>query len=252
MKRSAITILAAVSLSQAARAESVEFALDSTASSITLSGTFQGIPFIEQTPGSLTSGFDGSLQGDLTATTLDLAASHPRSLFQTVPQQPKANPEDSGLAAYGMRLESPNLGQVLLAIRRITFYLSTEFGPPLEIADGSFAPSDLGFFVDGGTALFTSDAVPMGGADLHGHGSPNQATVPGTFTTMGDLQTLTIPIATTFSVQVLEPDDLTLHLEGQFVGTRVIPEPAVLPMLGAPLLFFATVRRRKIPATAAG
>ena len=231
--------VAPILLNASAVGAMVEYAVDPLRSTVTVSGVFEGVPLSEQTPGSLTIGYRGVLRGDLDNGMLALGGNNAGSLFQTVPQQPRSSPDDLGLAAYGLRGVTPNSGEVLMAISSIAFYLGTEFRPPLDIADGSFAPADVGFFVDGGSLLFSTAVVPLGGVDLHGKGAPNQATIPGTFTMTGEVETLIIPIATTFSLTALSPDDLTLSFSGQIVATRTVPEPTTAFLILCGLLALA-------------
>ena len=240
---------ATILFSRPAIAAVVEYTVDSSASFVTVSGTFQGSPFTDQIPGSSTAHYSGSFRCELENGLLDIVGHEAISLFNPLPLAPTAPNGNDEPSAYGFRVTLPDSSEVLISISSISFYLSTNYHPPLDVADGFFAPSDLGFFLHGSTLLLAGGTIPLAYADLHGSGAPNTAASPGTFTNDGILETLTIPIATTFSLDTLSPDDLTLTLAltGQIVASRPVPEPstALLLLCGGGLLFRNAGRRAR-------
>ena len=125
-------------------------------------------------------------------------------------------------------------------------YVSTAFEPPVQLdAGGHFNPADVGMIINGGLLLW-SQGGPSNGADLHGTGAPNSATTPDSLVTDLSLQTLTLPVRLTATRDVLAPGDTVLVFEGQFVATRVLPEPAAgaAVVVAGAMAFLARRRRR--------
>jgi hypothetical protein len=60
--------------------------------------------------------------------------------------------------------------------------------------------ADVGFFLSDGALYYSAAGGARHAADLHGKGAPNRANSPGTLTRQGNLETLTIPVASTFTV----------------------------------------------------
>ena len=68
------------------------------------------------------------------------------------------------------------------------------------------------------------------------------ATTRGSIVTSGGVQALTLPIRLTATRDVATPGDTVLTFEGQFVATRVVPEPGLgAAVAGAVML----LRRRR-------
>src|SRR5258707_1211700 len=65
-----LPLLAAWHLSSPAHSAVETFTIDPARSSIALSGTVEGAALLEQTPGSLTTPFTGTIQVDVTPTTV--------------------------------------------------------------------------------------------------------------------------------------------------------------------------------------
>ncbi|HET6409494.1 MAG TPA: FG-GAP repeat protein, partial [Chthoniobacteraceae bacterium] len=218
-------------------AESVHYTIDPSQSFLTMSGDFAGAPLVPQAPGTDSAPYFLALNGDLDGTSLALDTSHAASLFQSVVLLPGRMDGDTDIS-YGLKAQSPALGQVLVSTTRLSFYFSTQWRPPLDVADGSFQPSDVGFFLSDGAFYYSTAAVPRQYVDLHGYGAPNRATAPGTLKRIGHLETLTIPVATTFSVST--PDgNVTLSFAGQIVATRILP--AAVLRSSSPNLFGLSV-----------
>ena len=72
-------------LGQPAIASMVEYTVDTSASFVTVSGTFEGIPLSEQTPGSSTAHYGGNFLGNLENGLLALEGNNTVSLFQPIP-----------------------------------------------------------------------------------------------------------------------------------------------------------------------
>lgn len=204
-----------------ARAGSADYTIDSARSVLTISGHFAGVPLEAQAPGTNSVGYFRELNANRDGDTLELETSHAASLFQTVPLLPGRENGDTDIS-YGLKVQSPTLGQVLLSTTRLSFYFSTDFRPPLDVSDGTFLASEVGFFLADGAIYYSAAGIERQYVDLHGYGAPNRAAAPGTLTRKGNHETLTIPVATTFSV-VTPNGALTLSFTGKIVATRIVP-----------------------------
>lgn len=216
----------------------VEYTVDPAASLFHVSGTLAGATLTEQSPGTSTTGFGGSFGGERGANTLSLDTHDLHAIDQATPQLPVAGDSRS---PFGLRGTSPFAGQVLVNIDSLQLYVSTQFQPPLDVADGRFSPSDIGFFVSGGSLYFSTDGIPLELVDLHGKGAPNVAPGEGTLVVSGNVETLRIPIETTFALNT--PDD-TLTISGELVARRTIPEPSTMLLAGFAGFSLLSWRRR--------
>jgi hypothetical protein len=221
LRASSVVCLVAWFLSFSAVAESVHYTIDPSRSFLTISGDFAGAPLVPQGPGTDSVSYFLALNGNLDGTSLALDTSHAASLFQSVALLPGRMDGDTDVS-YGLKAQSPALGEVLVSTTRLSFYFSTQWRPPLDVADGTFQPGEVGFFLADGSFYYSTAAVPRQYVDLHGKGAPNRATAPGTLTRNGNLEMLTIPVATTFGVST--PDgNVTLSFAGQIVAIRILP-----------------------------
>src|SRR6476469_366966 len=121
-------------------AESVEYTVDSRQSVLKISGSFADAPLAPQAPGTDSIGYFRELNGERDDNTFALKTSSPASLFQSVPLLPGRIDGDTDIS-YGLKAQSATLGQVLISTTRLSFYFSTDYGPPLDISDGTFAVS---------------------------------------------------------------------------------------------------------------
>jgi hypothetical protein len=208
-----------------ASAGSADYTIDPAQSVLKISGNFAGAPLEPQAPGTDSVGYFRELNANLDGNALALDTSHTASLFQKVPLLPGRENGDTEIS-YGLKVQSPTLGQVLLSTTRLSFYFSTQYRPPLDVSDGTFLPSEVGFFLADGAIYYSAAGIERQYVDLHGYGAPNRAASAGTLTRKGNYETLTIPVATTFSV-ITPAGDITLSFTGQIVATRIVPAAVV-------------------------
>jgi hypothetical protein len=218
-----VACLVVLSVAPPALGEEVEFTLDPDRSVYTVSGTVAGATLGPQTPGSNVGRFGGRTWGELNSGLLHLEFADVRGLYQPLPQQPGNDTPDAGPAVFGFRGDVPGGGTLLAAIPNISFYVSTRFARPLDVADGAFSTEDVGFFLDS-SLLYHTGGETVQHRDLHGYGG-NDVPRQGSFVTSGGVQTLTLPFETHFSFDLEAPDDWNLSFVGQLVATRVVPEP---------------------------
>jgi hypothetical protein len=225
-------------LSAAAVAAPVEFALDPSASTFRVGGTFNGVPLTGQSSASASTGYAGTLLVEVDPSTGRLSFTTPRLTAQDQPQgQLPIDPNWPG-ANYGLVTATGPI--VNAAIRSMDLYLRADDAPYNGAAPTG---SELGMFVSDGSFYFSPPATPLGYADMHGKGGGAKEAGPITLVSEGGFEVLTIPLRTSFTLEPHTPDAVVLMLEGQVVATRAVPEPAGL--LGIMFAaFLANYRRR--------
>lgn len=214
------------------QAAEVEYVINPSESLFTLTAVFSGVPLLPQTSGSNTIGFSGILGADREATTLSIESGSPFSLAQSILQLPGRFEGDTG-SSFGFAGVSPIHGNIRLSVGRLALYISSDLRAPLDVADGQFGPTDFGFFVSDGSYQFSTSTIPRTDVDLHGTGAPNLSTKMGTLTTLGETETLTLPIESAFTRTSIVGEDTTFTLKGELVAHRTVPEPSVALLMSS-------------------
>ena len=206
-----------------AGAAAAVFTVDPARSAITLSGNVLGYSFQEQKAGSLTAPFEGTLNADVTDTSIQFTGSSVLAARNTGEYEPlPGGAAGSAPANYGAKA-SALLANAIAAVRNTQFDVTS---PSLAIAGGSFDSRSLAFqFLTAGQGSLdykVSGFISLqGGLPLEGLAT-NQVTTAATLTTSGDTQTLIIPVDTDFLFTLLSANDTTLTLSGQLVATRTV------------------------------
>jgi hypothetical protein len=252
MKRHLLATLAVVvCLSHDARATT--FTINPTLSTISMSGTVAQATIQQQSAGSLTDSYTGTIDVAYAGSSLTInganadAALHPASPFQP----PDGTGGSTGVEDnYGIR--AAIIPVILIAdgaARDLTFSLSSS---PISIIGATFNASQVNVTTTGGVMDYTAATLGSGFLPLSGNTSANQAPA-GVFTIgAGGLATITIPIAYSQPFDVLDSDnnpntfDSQLNLTGQLVATGVVPEPSSFVLAGVGLAILAAryLRRR--------
>jgi hypothetical protein len=233
----AFTILTSAAATNA-RAVPLTLMLDSSQSSITLSGSFNAIPLSEQGPGSRTANYSGPITIDvdnlLAPTSINFVSSSAVASI-TGQWRPEAgggpaagNPGVAQDANYGLQLNAGALGNAFAAVRDLEFNVT---GGPLVVAAGAFPSTQTLNVVSGLFAVNTPAAFmePPSQDDLSGDTLMNASATLSTYAVAGSTATLTIPI------DIVEQDDLTIIYRGQLVATGQIPEPSSILLIGLAL-----------------
>jgi len=108
-------------------AAALTFSIDSANSSLTLSGDFQGTPFAEQGPGSLTTHYSGTVAAvwDRAAGTINFLSAGSDAVAANSGSWAPLPGGDSGMAPANYGLQVPGLFPILAAFRELHTALST-------------------------------------------------------------------------------------------------------------------------------
>lgn len=265
LRRSLMAALAVVLLGGGSHlwATSVSYTVDPLRSSLSVSGTWYGLPIEEVSNGSLTTSYTGSIQADLTSTTIQFTGAS-LGAENSGDYRPKAHGDPGQAAAnYGGIVSIPFRllrGDVLLALRDLNLGLSS---PELGLLPGQA-------FDAGGLTAGVSGALDYAGVGLFGALGRNQAPIDlaglhnskgiGGISQTSNIETLEFPIDITFTPAAIRPGyrpysafpigagGFRLHLEGTIFATsqrpgNITPEPATALLLASGAV--VVLRRRR-------
>jgi hypothetical protein len=210
----------------------VTFTIDPTQSSLTISGSFQGAPFSQQSAGSLIDNYAGLINGDLTGSTVTFAGGssvaallHPNGALFT--------PAGIGVTNYGVAIAAIP-GQVG-AYRDLILDLTGG-----AATNGVAGGQTLAF--SAGHLDYDGPATGPGSLNLIGASAVNSSAALASLTTAGLVQTLRIPVM----LNMNDGAGLIQTLDGTIVATRAVPEPssALTLAVGVCLAWLMGRRRR--------
>ncbi|NIA06627.1 MAG: PEP-CTERM sorting domain-containing protein [Actinobacteria bacterium] len=238
-----IAIMTTVVLACASRAPAVEFTIDQQSSSLTLSGEALGsVPLQEQSSGSLTTTYQGTINAQIGSTIqFDIAVADADVSGDYLPDSIgnlNTAPGDYGAYAYYL------LTDLYAAVREFIFDMNSA---PITLTGNSFDASSITIittqgYMDWNTAgAFGND---QGREDLAGNSNLNQAS-NGSLVIVGLDVTLTVPIDFTmyFDLSGDGQDDSWVNVTGDIVAMGTIPEPMSLLLLLGGAGFLASRRR---------
>jgi hypothetical protein len=228
-----VIVAAVLGVSADARADQRTFTVDPARSSLTFSGSLAGIEAEAQIAGSDTARYTGSLMVDVTGTTIRfLEGSLIDAQAQHLVRPGSGGSNSAALADYGFIAEQPfgiDTGEA--AFRDFIFrFASTDARTDLFVQNG---------FLD---YRFQGVNNENGRESQAGEGATNNPGA-GTLSTVGNIETLTIPIDANFTFFIFAYDT-PMRLTGEIVATRIIPEPATTGLLAA-AAGLALMRRRR-------
>lgn len=248
MKTVLKTLLAALavvaSAFAASSAQAAPYVIDSTQSSITISGTALGfIPIIAQSPGSNVAVIEGSLDVNLSGGSIEFVSSVADAVEKPGPFNPGVVSGDPPVigpnapADVALYLGSFSTGR--LAIRDFIVSITGTS----TVAGSEFDLTTLLLTVTSGSLDYN---VPLGA--LLGHlDIAGQSANPteGVGTLVGGAITIPIDVALEFEIIEGDPPGMAVvYMRGQIVANPV-PEPSTIAMLGIGVVGLVAVGRRR-------
>jgi len=243
--------LAIFAQSAATFASPITYSIDPTRSSLTGSGTFQGKslePFLllesgNPTPISLlVASYTGTISADrdIAANTFQITGGNIAASQITGGSIANANYE-FGTSSGGF----PPLSSFQGTIHDFSISLSS---PVIDSSTSFDSSRVLATIVSGQLAYALIDSPPHIGPTETDGSSPiggNLAFAPDSASLVGsvDIETLTIPVNTDFTIDV-NGEPLAMHLSGALVATT--PEPSSLALLVTPVLLIFHRRRYRV------
>ncbi len=204
------------------------FTIDSTQSSLTLSGSILGSTFTQQGAGSMTTIYDGTIQAAQTPDTIQFTGQSMITAQTSGSWKPLAGGgSGSAPANYGAAASSA-VGTVNAAFRSILLDVTS---PPITVTNGQFDPSGLTFLFPASatSAIDYRSSIASGSKHATGNGANNVAAL-STITTAGNVQTLTIGVNVQFTFSLINSGDTIVNVAGQIVATNspIVTAPVVL------------------------
>jgi hypothetical protein len=223
---------------QIGNSASVVFIINPTQSQVTLSGTIVAFdnelsaPITAQDPGSLTTSYAGTINADVSGTTIQFTGSSMiEAQTNASPQQPAVGgAPGSGPADYGGTAQEKiffTTVSVEIALRNMLLDLTS---PMVTLTNGTFASTSLEFLFpsnEAGTIDYDSPSLGESGTSpLTGDSMDNST--PASLTTTGNVQVLSIPVNMTFTDTSGTLDGTTLNMVGQIVATQTALPPPII------------------------
>lgn len=230
----------------AADAAPVQYIIDPTRSTLSITGSFGGGSPSPQTAGSTSTRFSGTIDADKTDSTIQILLS---SRMDAAPQAQNQSPAPDGDFFSSAQADYGRQGTVTTvfgsfdgveAFRDVLLDLDSS---ALAISGNSFN-SDFGLGLQSGTSDWAYGGSAFGSANLGGLSTSSFSPTDSLVETIGGIEQLTLRINTgPIGYQGAGSEISTIGFTGTIVATRVIPEPTSLAALaaGAGLLL---VRRR--------
>lgn len=220
----------AAGLLQPVLAGPVAFTVDSSQSFIFMAppSGLAGFAATPQGPGALVTSYSGSLNVDLSGTTIQFPGGS-AMVAQTngVWQPAVGGTSGSAPADYG-----PQASVVITpfppttaygALRNISFDVTS---PALPLTGTNFNGTNLVFsFASVNAAMDYNSTLKAGSLALGGYAT-NAVAGGTTLSTNGGLRTLFLPISAQFLFTILSANDTKLYLSGQIVATNALTVPA--------------------------
>jgi hypothetical protein len=197
------------------------FTIDSSQSSVTISGTVAGGTIAAQAPGSLTASVGGTIRATLNGLNLQFPGQSVIAAQTNGSWQPLHDgTAGSAPADFGGKANILGLASGLAALRKIQLDV---FAPAIAVNAGKFDSSSLTFqFLTNALSsmdynvsglLSKSGSVPLTGY------ATNKVTALGSLSISG---TMTIPVDATFYFTMLSANDTVIRLQGQLVATQAV------------------------------
>lgn len=242
MKTKVVSLVSAVALTIGlawpAGAELVTYYIDSSQSSLTMSGHAFGIASAPQVPGSLVDAFEGTITGDLSGGVLTFSGgSAITALLNPTGPFTTANNMYDGPGNYGVQADGFVTGYGLANIKGI--YRELVFDITTGTAQDGSAPNGQNLILTTGQLDYT---LELNGAFYEGKST--SLVGRGGANTSDSLVTLT-PTTLILPVQITTGDYSNRRENYEGVIVAVIPEPGVLSLglFGMAAILIARARR---------
>lgn len=203
------------------------FNVNESSSIITLSGNSLGFALEEQSAGSLTTHFAGTINAALSESSIEFTGSSLITPRNNGSWEPKANGEPgSDPANFGGKASGGVLGSVVAAVRNAQIDVKS---PLLTVTAGEFSSASLLFQMltnSSGSLDYNLSGffAKKGSIALAGLGT-NRVTSLATISTTGNTQTLRIPLNADFYFKLVSANDTVLTVTGEIVATRSLAPP---------------------------
>jgi PEP-CTERM motif len=233
-------IILGVALVSLGGARADTFTINPLQSILTIAATFQGAAATPQPPAGFTASYTGTI--DATPGPMSIQFNSAAAAASSAGTYSPAVGGGAGTALgnYGGNFTVGGIFPGSFAVRGLTASLTSS---SISLTGGSFDASQLMFVITGGSVDYRVAALSlMGNIALSGSSANGAGT--GTLSSIGGVQTLTIPIDVTLTFTVVNPNDATFHLTGNIVATA-IPEPATYMLMGFGILVCAQQFRRR-------
>jgi hypothetical protein len=197
---------------------------------IAISGTTAGAPFQDQGTGSRDGRFGGTLNVDVTGTSIQFKLGSVIDAVTNGSWAPLPN-GSQGNAPADFGAQASLFGGLTTAKAALRNVVVDATSAVIPIQGTSFNSSGMVFqFPVGGTAsldYLVSGLVKTNGSKLLESLGTNDVTTTGSLITKGSTQTLTVPVKATFTFELASPNDTIVILTGKLVASRDVSQPVV-------------------------
>jgi hypothetical protein len=234
----------------AARADAavVQYTIDPTQSSLTITGTFGGDTGpTQQTSGSLTTSYSGFIDADRQASSIQiLISSRMNAALQGSDQAPAPDGESTSDAPadYGRQGDVTFVSSQIPGVEAFRDVLLDIDSAVEPISANSF-DSDFGLGFQTGTADWAFGGTAFGQEEFAGLGTSSTSATDSTVEIIGGVERLTLRINTgPITYTGAGTENSSVGFTGTIVATRAIPEPTSLAALAAGAGLLLARRRR--------
>jgi hypothetical protein len=235
-----LAAVAALAIAGKASAEVVTYNIIPAQSTLTIGGLLTDNSAFQQTAGSLTATFSGTITADRQPSKIIFTGgSSMDAALQPVSQQPRADATNgSAPADYGRSAPGPFGSTSFEALRGVFLDVEDDTGGfGIPISSNNFASNSLILVIDSGDSdvVFGNNGVETSLSGKAAANSNNNGL--SSVVVSGSTETLTLKFSTgSIAYSIFQSSDTSLAFTGTIVANRQIPEVAgstMIAMLGA-------------------